>query len=188
MKRKGIFVLTQQLDPSFRTARGTAVCHTLGILMPNRNQIQAEPAAEQTHDCLLSHRERVTVRAGLAIPRRLQQEQPCWLFGSGWSLTYHTLWSRSGRSSTWVMPIARASMSVLQGARARWAASLACAPVTSLCCGLLFFALYDASCSVGLLYRTYAAAPTQPSSFDTTAPQSAALPSSPGLSQTKQFF
>jgi len=48
--------------------------------------IQADPAAERTHDYLLGRRERVTVRAGLAIPRRLQQEQPCWLFGSGWFL------------------------------------------------------------------------------------------------------
>jgi len=60
--------------------------HTLGILMPSRNQIQPDPAAQHTHDCLLGRRERVTVRAGLAIPRRLQQEQPCSLFGSGWFL------------------------------------------------------------------------------------------------------
>ena len=51
--------------------------------MPSRNQIRADPAGEHTHDCLLGRRERVTVRAGLAIPRRLQQEQ---LFGSGWFL------------------------------------------------------------------------------------------------------
>jgi len=54
----------------------------LHILMPSRNQIQPDPAAQHTHDCLLGRRERVTVRAGLAIPRRPQQEQPCWLFGS----------------------------------------------------------------------------------------------------------
>ena len=86
MKRKGIFVPTQQLEPSLRTARSTTVCHTLDILMPSCNQIQADPAVEHTHDCLLGRRERVTVRAGLGIPRRLQQEQPCWLFGSGWFL------------------------------------------------------------------------------------------------------
>jgi len=77
------------------------------------------------------------------------------------------------------MPIARASASVLPGARARRAASPACAPVTPLCCGLFFLAMYDASCSVGLLHKTYAAAPTQPISFATAAPQAAALPSSP---------
>jgi len=56
-----------------------------------------------------------------------------------------------------------------------------CAPVTPLYCGLLFLAMYDASCSVGLLYKTYAADPTQPISFATTAPQAAALPSSASL-------
>jgi len=80
MKRKSIFVPTQQMEPLFQTARSTAVCHILGILMPSRNQIQTDPAAEHTHDCLLGRRERVTVRAGLAI-WRLPQEQPCWLFG-----------------------------------------------------------------------------------------------------------
>jgi len=85
------------------------------------------------------------------------------------SLTSHTVRSRSGRSSTWVMPIARASMSVLPGARARRAA-----PATQLCCGLLFCALYDVSCSVGLLHKTYAAAPTQPISFATAAQEAAA--------------
>ena len=37
----------------------------------------------------LGRHERATVlkvRVGLAIPRRLQQEQPCWLIGSGWFL------------------------------------------------------------------------------------------------------
>jgi len=86
MKRKGIFVPTQQLEPSFRTARSNAVLHILGILMPSRNQTQSDPATEHTHDCLLGRRERVTVRAGLAIRRRLPEEQPCWLFGSGWFL------------------------------------------------------------------------------------------------------
>jgi len=66
-----------------------------------------------------------------------------------------------------MMPIARASMSVLLGARARRAASPACAPVTPLYCGLLCCALYDVSCSVGLLHKTYAVAPTQPISFVT---------------------
>jgi len=82
----GIFVPTQQVEPSLRTARSTAVRHTLGILMPSCNQIQPDPAAQHTHDCLLCRHERVTVRADLAIPRRLQQGQPCWLFGSGWFL------------------------------------------------------------------------------------------------------
>ena len=88
-----------------------------------------------------------------------------------------TVRSQSGRSSTRVMPIARASMSVVLGARARRTASLACAPVTPLRCDLLFLALYDASCNVGLLYKKCAAAPTQPISFATAAPQAAALPS-----------
>ena len=58
--------------------------------------------------------------------------------------------------------------------RARRAASLACAPVTPLSCGLLCCALYDVSCSVGLLHQTYAAAPTQPISFATAAQQAVA--------------
>jgi len=104
------------------------------------------------------------------------------------SLTYHTVWSQSGRSSTRVVPIARASMSVLPGARARLTSSLACAPVTPLCCGLFFLALYDASCSVGLLHNTHALAPTQPISFATAAPQATALPSSPWKSRARLFF
>ena len=67
-----------------RTARSTAVCHTLGILMPSRNQIQPDPAVQYTHNCLLGRRERVTVQAGLAIPRRVQQGQ----FGSGCSVVF----------------------------------------------------------------------------------------------------
>jgi len=74
---EGDFVLTQQLEPSLQTERTTTIHHTLGILMPSRNQIQADPAVEHTHDCLLGRCERVTVQAGLAIPLRLQQEQPC---------------------------------------------------------------------------------------------------------------
>jgi len=97
------------------------------------------------------------------------------------SLTSHTMWSGSGRSSTQVMPIARASMSVLPGAQARRAASLACAPVTPLCCGLLFCVLYDVLCSVGLLHKIYAAAPTQHISFATAAQPAAGLASSPCL-------
>ena len=171
MKQKGNFVLTQQVEPTLQTARSTAVGHTLGILMPSRNQIQPDPAARHTHDCLLGRRERVTVRAGLAISRRLQQEQPCWLFGSAGSWSSYTVWSRSDRSSTRVMSITRASMSVLPGAWARRAASLACAPVTLLCCGLLFCTLYDVSCSVGLLHKTDAAAPTKHISFAIAAQQ-----------------
>ena len=45
-------------------------------------------------------------------------------------LNSHTVWSRSGRSSTQVIPIARAIMSVLSGTRTRRGGSLACAPVT----------------------------------------------------------
>jgi len=75
------------------------------------------------------------------------------------------------------MPIAHASMSVLPGARR--AASLACAPVTLLCCGLLVFTLYDASYSVGLLHKKNAAAPTQPISFAAAAPQAAACQALP---------
>ena len=174
---EGDYCPTQHLEPSLRTVRSTAVRHTLGILMPIRNQIQADPAAEHTHDCLLGRRERVTVRAGLAIPRRLHRSIHVGCLVVAGSLTYHTVWSQSGRSSTWVMPIARASMSVLPGARALRAVSLACAPVTPLSCGF-FWVLHDASCSLGLLHDTYAAAPTQPISVATAAPQ-AALPTSP---------
>ena len=53
----GTFVPTQQLEQLLPTARSTAVRHTLNILMPSRNQIQADPAAEHTHDCLLGSRE-----------------------------------------------------------------------------------------------------------------------------------
>jgi len=88
MKRKGILALTHQVEPSLQTARSTAVCHALGILMPNRNQIQPDPAAQHTHDCFLCRRERVTVRAGLAISRRVQQGQPCWQFDNGWFLDF----------------------------------------------------------------------------------------------------
>ena len=112
------------------------VCHTLGILMVAA-ATRYNLTTQHTHDCLLGRRERVPVRAGLAIPRRVQQWQACWQLAVAGSLTSHTVWSRSGRSSTQVMPIARASMSVLPGARARRTASLACAPVTPLCCGLL---------------------------------------------------
>jgi len=86
MKWKGILVPTHQVGPSLRTATSTAVCHTLGILMLSRKQIQPDPAAQHTHDCLLGRRERVKVRAGLTIPRRVQQGQPCWQFDSGWFL------------------------------------------------------------------------------------------------------
>jgi len=165
---EGDYCPTQHLEPSLRTVRSTAVRHTLGILMPIRNQIQADPAAEHTHDCLLGRRERVTVRAGLAIPRRLHRSIHVGCLVVAGSLTYHTVWSQSGRSSTWVMPIARASMSVLPGARALRAVSLACAPVTPLSCGF-FWVLHDASCSLGLLHDTYAAAPTQPISVATAS-------------------
>jgi len=104
------------------------------------------------------------------------------------SLTYHTVWSQSGRSSARVMPIACASVSVLPGAWARGEVSLACAPVTQLYCGLFCLALYDASCSVGLLHNTYAAAPTQPISFATAAPHAAALPSSQWKIRVRSFF
>jgi len=177
MKRKGIFVPTQQLEASLQTARSTAVRHTLGIHMLSRNQIQADPAAEHTHDGLLGRREKVTVRAGLATLCAYHSSNHVGCLTVTGSLTYHTVWSQSGRSSTRVMPIVRASMSVLPGARARRAALLTCAPETPLCCGLLCCALYDASCSVGLLHKTYAAAPTQPISFAIAAPQAAALPS-----------
>ena len=45
---EGVFCPTQQLEPLLRTARSIAVRHTLGILMPSRNQIRADPAGE--HD------------------------------------------------------------------------------------------------------------------------------------------
>jgi len=86
------------------------------------------------------------------------------------------------------MRIARASMSVLPGARAPRQASVAFAPVTPLCCGYFFLALYDASCSVGLLHKTHAAAPTRPISFATAAPQAAALPTSQWKMGARLFF
>jgi len=159
---------TQQLEPSLRTARSTAVRHTLDILMPSRNQTQADPVAEHTHDCLLGRRERVTVRAGLAIPRRLQQEQPCWLFGSGWflDLPYRVVTIRQVLNTG---DVRRARQHVCPaGSLSRRTG----APVTPLCCGLLFLALHDASCSVGLLHKTYAAAPTQLISFCHRSPAS----------------
>ena len=168
MKRKVIFVPTHQVEPSLRTARITAVFHTLGILMLSRNQIQPDPAAQHTHDCLLGRRERVTVRAGLAIPRRVQQGQPCWQFQSGWFLDLPCRVVTIRQVLITGDDHVRASMSVLLGAWAQ-AASLACAPVTPLYCGLLCCALYDVSCSVGLLHKTYASAPTHPISFATTA-------------------
>jgi len=62
-------------------------------------------------------------------------------------------------------------MSVLPGARARRSASLACAPVTLLYCGLLCCTLYDVSCNVWLLRKTYAAGPSQPISVATADQQ-----------------
>jgi len=175
---EGDFCLTQQVEPSLQTARKTAVHHTLGILMPSRNQIQTDPAVERTHDCLLGCRERVTVRAGLEIPRRLQQEKPCWMVGSGWflDLPYRVVTIRQVLD-TGDVHCAR------QYVCPAWipgtsATSLACAPVTPMYCGVFCLALYDASCSVGLLINTYAAAPTQSISFTTAAPQSAVLPGS----------
>jgi len=94
--------------------------------MSSRNQIQTEPAAEHTHDCLLGRRERVTVRAGLAIPQRLSQEQSFRMFGSDWflDLPYRVVTIRQVLNTG--DAIARASVSVLQGARARlrWRALL----------------------------------------------------------------
>ena len=103
-------------------------------------------------DCLFDCRERFTVRTGFVVPRPLPQERSC-LVVTG-SLTYHTVWSRSDRSSTRVMSITRASMSVLPGDREWRADSLTCAPVTLLYCSLLFLTLYDTSCSVGMVYNT----------------------------------
>jgi len=163
---------TQQLEPSLRTARSTAVRHTLGILMPSRNQIQADPAAEHTHDYLLGRRERVTVRAGLAIPRRLQQKPPCWLFGSGWflDLPYRVVTIRqvldtgdTHRVRQYVCPAGS------PGTAGSFAGVRSCDAAVLWC---IFLALYHASCSVGLLHNTYAAALTQPISFATAAPPS----------------
>jgi len=95
MKRKGIFVPPQQLEPSLRTARSTAVRHTLGIHMPSRNQIQADPAAEHTHDCLLGRREKVTVRAGLAILGAYHRSSHVGCLAVAGSLTYLALYDAS---------------------------------------------------------------------------------------------
>ena len=115
------------------------------------------------------------MRAGLEIPR--QHDQPCWVFVAG-SLTSRTVWSQSGRSSARVMPIARAIMALLPGARARRAASLACAPVTHLFCGLLFCTLYDLSLVSGWCTKQ------QPPPTLFPFP----IPSKRGLDQTISFF
>jgi len=103
------------------------------------------------------------------------------------SLTSHTVWSRSGRSSTRVMPIARASMPVLPGDRTHRADSLACAPVTSLCCGLLFCALYDVSYSVRPVHKTHATAPNQPNFLCHCSPASSGFASSPRTTQSVMY-
>jgi len=100
----------------------------------SHNQIQADPAAEHTHDCLFGRRERDTVRAGFAIPRRLQQEQPCWLLGGGWflHLPFRVVAIRQVLN-TGDANRTRQHLSFHARARARRAASLACAAVTPLC-------------------------------------------------------
>jgi len=148
--------------------------------MPRRNQIQPDPAAQHTHDCLLGRHERVTVRAGLAISRRLQQEQLCWRFGCDWflDLPYRVVAIRqvlntgdAHRARQHVCPVG--SPDTAGG----FAGVRSCDATVF---GLLFCTLYDISCSVGLLllgwgcyicfvHKTYAAAPTQPVSFATAA-------------------
>ena len=46
-----ISVPTQQLELSLPAARSTTVRHTLGIFMPCRSPVQADPAGEHIHDC-----------------------------------------------------------------------------------------------------------------------------------------
>jgi len=81
------------------------------------------------------------------------------------SLTYHTVWSQSGRSSTRVMPIA--ARQFVCPARGPGTVGGFAIVRSSDAAMLLFIvlALYDASCSVGLLYNTY----TAPISFATAA-------------------
>jgi len=132
----------------------------------------------------LTPQQSIPTTACSAVVRESQCGQ-VWQFGAyhrsshvgSLALTYNTVWSRSGRSSTRVMPIARASMSVLPGARARLTASLACAPVTPLYCGVLFFGTVWCIMQCWAAAQNYAAAPTQPISFATAAPQAAAMPS-----------
>jgi len=168
MKRKVNFVPMQQVEPSFWTARSTVVHHTLGILMPSHNKIQPDPATQYTHDCLLGRRERVIVRTGLAIPRRLQQEQPCWLFDSGWflDLPYRVVAIRQ------VLNTGDAHLTRQHVCPARGPGTAGgFAGVHSCDAAELWFTFVctDVSNSVGLLYKTYATAPTQPISFATAA-------------------
>ena len=110
---------------------------------------------------------KIIVRAGLAIPRRLQQEQPCSLFGSGCylDLAYKVVATKqvlntgdTHRARQHVCPAGS------PGTAGRFAGVRSCdAAVLWFTC----LALYDVSCSVGLLYKTYATSPTQPISFAT---------------------
>ena len=59
------------IAPDFK--KNSSLVHP-GYPHDNRDQIQPDLASQHTHDCLLGRRNRVTVRAGLAIPRRVQ---PC---------------------------------------------------------------------------------------------------------------
>jgi len=105
------------------------------------------------------------VRAGLAIPRRLQQEQSCCLLGGGWflDLPYRVVAIRQVLNTGDANHTRQHGCPAAREPRARRAASLACAAVTPLCCDLNFFAPYDAS--------TCSNPPPQRISFATAAPQ-----------------
>jgi len=124
-------VTTQQLEPSLPAARNTAVRHTLGIF--------SHAAA----------RYRLTLQQ--SIPMTEPQCGRVWQFlgtctrsshvgclAVAGSWICHTVWSRSGRSSTRVMPIARTSISVSlrgscrHGGRRRWRAP--CAVIQNSLC------------------------------------------------------
>jgi len=79
---------------TIRTARSTAVCHTLGILMPSRNQIQPDPAAQHTHDCLLGCRERVQRGRVWQFLGAYNRSNHVGCLAVAGSLTSHTVWSR----------------------------------------------------------------------------------------------
>jgi len=139
MKRKGIFVRRSSSN--------------------HRSGLQEAPQFATTWACscpaatryMLTPQQSVPTTACSAVVRESQCGQVCQFLGAYnrsshvgclavvGSLTYHTVWSQSDRSSTRVMRIARTSMSVLLGARARPGV---CAGVRSFGAAVLWFILF----------------------------------------------
>jgi len=140
MKRKGIFVPTQQVKPSLWTARSTAVRHTLGILMPSRNQIQADPAAEHTHDCFLGRHERVQCGRVWQFLGAYNRSSHVGCLAVAGSLTSHTVChDQAGPQHGWCPSRAPACVSCREpghGGRLRWRALL------WRRCAVVYFFLY----------------------------------------------